>query len=416
MSALAIRVNNLGKKYRIGGRQEGYGTLRDALASAVQVPLQMLRNRDRRIRPVEIWALRDVSFEVKPGEVLGIIGRNGAGKSTLLKILSRITYPTVGRAEIFGRVGSLLEVGTGFHPELTGRENIYLNGAVLGMKKAEIQRKFDEIVEFSEIAQFLDTPVKRYSSGMYMRLAFAIAAHLEPEILIVDEVLAVGDAAFQRKCLGKMENVAREGRTVLFVSHNMPAILSLCGRVMLLELGRLVDQGSPSSVVQNYLDDVMSSSVTPLDQRVDRSGDGSAKLISLQIESTDPDKVIRSGSRLKMTVGYTSDKPVTRPQFLITILDHMDIGIYLLHNDFVGGLPETLPPCGLVTCLTDPINLTPGRCYVHLELLKGNVQADYIPYAGHFEVEADDIFGTGMFPPREYALCILGHKWWLNQA
>jgi lipopolysaccharide transport system ATP-binding protein len=359
--------------------------------------------------------LRDVSFEVGQGEVLGIIGRNGAGKSTLLKILARVTYPTVGKAVINGRVGSLLEVGTGFHPELTGWENIHLNGAVLGMKKAEIERKFDDIVEFAEIEQFLDTPVKRYSSGMYMRLAFSIAAHLEPEILIIDEVLAVGDAAFQRKCLGKMENVAREGRTVLFVSHNMPAILSLCDRVLLLDHGKLVDQGTPSNIVQHYLDDVMSSAVTPLHQRVDRSGDGSARLVSFQIESDDSDKVIRSGSRLKMTIDYTSDQPVTRPQFLITILDHMDTGIYLLHNDFVGGLPESLPPRGSVTCLTDPINLTPGRCYVHLELLKGNAQADYIPYAGHFDVEADDIFGTGMFPPREYVLCILGHQWRLNE-
>ena len=415
MSVNAIQVDGLGKRYRIGGRQARIDTLRDLITSAVQAPLRLWRGGKFTESKQEFWALHDISFEVKQGEVLGIIGRNGAGKSTLLKILARVTYPTVGRAVINGQVGSLLEVGTGFHPELTGWENIYLNGAVLGMKKAEIERKFDAIVDFAEIEPFLDTPVKRYSSGMYMRLAFSIAAHLEPEILIVDEVLAVGDAAFQRKCLGKMENVAREGRTVLFVSHNLPAILALCDRVILLDFGRLVNQGSPASVVQHYLDDVMSSSVTPLDQRMDRSGDGSARLISLQIESTDPDKVIRSGSRLKITVSYTSDKPVTRPQFLITIVDHMDTGIYLLHNDFVGGLPETLPPYGLVTCLTEPINLTPGRCYVCLELLKGNVRADYIPYAGYFDVEADDIFGTGMFPPREYVLCILGHQWWFNQ-
>jgi lipopolysaccharide transport system ATP-binding protein len=416
MSASIIQVYGLGKRYRIGGRQERIDTLRDLIASAMQAPMRFRREGKLAKDKNEFWALQDVSFEVMQGNVLGIIGRNGAGKSTLLKILARVSYPTVGRAIVNGRVGSLLEVGTGFHPELTGWENIYLNGAILGMKKAEIERKFDDIVEFAEIGQFLDTPVKRYSSGMYMRLAFSIAAHLEPEILIVDEVLSVGDAAFQRKCLGKMENVAREGRTVLFVSHNMPAILSLCDKVMLLDLGKLVDQGSPASVVQHYLNDVMLSSVTPLDQRMDRSGDGTARLISLQIESTDPDKVIRSGSRLKMTIGYKSDKPLTRPQFLITILDHMDVGIYLLHNDFVGGLPEILPPCGSVTCLTDPINLTPGRCYVHLELLKGNVQADFVPYGGYFDVEADDIFGTGMFPPREYVLGVLGHKWWANQA
>ena len=415
MSAYTIRVDGFGKRYRIGGPQARTDTLRDLITSAAQAPLRLLRGGKLVESKKEFWALQDVSFEVEQGEVLGIIGRNGAGKSTLLKILARVTYPTVGRASINGRVGSLLEVGTGFHPELTGWENIYLNGAVLGMKKAEIKRKFDDIVGFAEIEPFLDTPVKRYSSGMYMRLAFSIAAHLEPEILIVDEVLAVGDAAFQRKCLGKMENVAREGRTVLFVSHNMPAILSLCGRAILLDMGRLVNQGSPASIVQHYLDDVMSSSVTPLEQRMDRSGDGSAKLTSLQIESTDHDKVIRSGSCLKITIGYASDKPVARPQFLITIMDHMNVGIYLLHNDFVGGLPETLPPSGIVTCLTDPINLTAGRCYIDLELLKGNVQADYIPYAGHFDVESDDVFGTGMYPPREYVLGILGHQWQVNQ-
>jgi len=270
MSAYTIRVDGLGKRYRIGGPQARTDTLRDLITSAAQAPLRLLRGGKLVESKKEFWALQDVSFEVEQGEVLGIIGRNGAGKSTLLKILARVTYPTVGRASINGRVGSLLEVGTGFHPELTGWENIYLNGAVLGMKKAEIKRKFDDIVGFAEIEPFLDTPVKRYSSGMYMRLAFSIAAHLEPEILIVDEVLAVGDAAFQRKCLGKMENVAREGRTVLFVSHNMPAILSLCGRAILLDMGRLVNQGSPASIVQHYLDDVMSSSVTPLEQRMDR--------------------------------------------------------------------------------------------------------------------------------------------------
>ena len=253
MSAVAIHVENLGKRYRIGDRREGYSTLRDAIASAAQTPLWILRDRNRKNSSRQFWALKDVSFEVKQGEVVGIIGRNGAGKSTLLKILTRVTYPTAGRAEIRGRIGSLLEVGTGFHPELTGRENIYLNGAILGMRKTEIQQKFDEIVEFAEIEKFLDTPVKRYSSGMYMRLAFAIAAHLEPEILIVDEVLAVGDAAFQKKCLGKMGKVAKEGRTVLFVSHNMVAIESLCNRVIWLDQGQLMAEGHPASVVSTYL-------------------------------------------------------------------------------------------------------------------------------------------------------------------
>lgn len=246
-----IKVENISKQYRLGLRQEPYGSLRETITRAVQAPLKRLRENGRKVETV--WALRDVSFEVLPGEVIGIIGRNGAGKSTLLKILSRITEPTNGRTELYGRVGSLLEVGTGFHSELTGRENIFLNGAVLGMKRREIAEKFDEIVSFAEIDRFLDTPVKHYSSGMYMRLAFAVAAHLEPEILLVDEVLAVGDAEFQAKCLGKMGAVANEGRTVLFVSHNMAAVQALCKKVICLEKGRIAEQGATDSTVKNYL-------------------------------------------------------------------------------------------------------------------------------------------------------------------
>lgn len=413
MSQTVVQAWRLGKRYRIGGPQETYPTLRDAISSAALRPLTWLKHRHEP-RPEEFWALRDISLEVQAGEVLGIIGRNGAGKSTLLKILSRVTFPTEGGADIRGRVGSLLEIGTGFHPELTGRENIFLNGAVLGMKKAAIQRKFDEIVQFAEIEQFLDTPIKRYSSGMYMRLAFSVAAYLEPDILIVDEVLAVGDAAFQKKCLGQMDKVAQDGRTVLFVSHNMPMILSLCKRVLLLDQGKLIAQGSASKIVQQYLEAELSKMAMPLHQREDRWGDGSAKITFLEIESTDPDKIIRPGSRLKITIGYCSQKSIQHPQFMINIYDPLNIGIYLLHNDFVGGLPDIVPPQGSVTCLTDPINLTPGRWNVHLELLKGNVRADYIPAAGSFEVETDDVFGSGMMPPREWALGILGHKWWLN--
>lgn len=247
-----IRVENISKQYQLGLRQEGVVTLREVLTGALRAPLQRLRRNGRR-RAEMIWALKDVSFEVFPGEVIGIIGRNGAGKSTLLKILSRITEPTTGRMELYGRVGSLLEVGTGFHPELTGRENIFLNGAVLGMKRKEIAQKFQEIVTFAEIDKFLDTPVKHYSSGMYMRLAFAVAAHLEPEILLVDEVLAVGDAEFQAKCLGKMGAVASEGRTVLFVSHNMAAVQSLCKSVIWLQAGKIFEQGPKDRVVKNYL-------------------------------------------------------------------------------------------------------------------------------------------------------------------
>lgn len=261
MSDTIIKVEGIGKRYRIHHRKaERYTALRDVIADKVRGIFRSHR-RDVAERPAveDFWAVRDVSFQVERGEVLGIIGRNGAGKSTLLKILSRITEPTEGRVQLNGRVASLLEVGTGFHPELTGRENIYLNGAILGMPRAEIERKFDEIVAFAEVDQFLDTPVKRYSSGMYVRLAFAVAAHLEPEILIVDEVLAVGDAGFQKKCLGKIGEVADGGRTVLFVSHNMVAVASLCDRAALMDQGSLVASGLPSTVVSNYLKQVVTS-------------------------------------------------------------------------------------------------------------------------------------------------------------
>jgi lipopolysaccharide transport system ATP-binding protein len=254
MDDTAIRVENLSKRYRIGGPQARYKTIRESLMDMAAAPVRRLRTLGQPSPDDEtIWALKDVSFDVKRGEVVGIIGRNGAGKTTLLRILSRITEPTEGYAEIRGRVGSLLEVGTGFHPELTGRENIYLNGAILGMRRAEIDRKFDEIVAFSEIEKFLDTPVKRYSSGMYVRLAFSVAAHLEPEILLVDEVLAVGDAAFQKKCLGKMGDVASEGRTVLFVSHNMNSISQLCEQAALLEEGSLKTLGEARTTIHEYL-------------------------------------------------------------------------------------------------------------------------------------------------------------------
>jgi lipopolysaccharide transport system ATP-binding protein len=244
-----IEITGLSKQYRIGRREAAYGSLRESFVRALRSPLRKVGSRSEET----IWALKDVSATVEAGEVVGVIGRNGAGKSTFLKILSRITEPTSGRVDLYGRVGSLLEVGTGFHPELTGRENIYLSGALLGMKRTEIQQKFDEIVQFAELEKFLDTTVKYYSSGMYMRLAFAVAAHLEPEILLVDEVLAVGDAAFQKKCLGKMSEVAQTGRTVMFVSHNMTAVNQLCSRCLLIADGRLVMNGKTSDVVAAYL-------------------------------------------------------------------------------------------------------------------------------------------------------------------
>jgi lipopolysaccharide transport system ATP-binding protein len=280
----AIRVEDLGKQYAIGAEAESGQTFREMLVGAVKAPFRRWARLGGSIAPEEqFWALEGISFEVKVGEALGIIGRNGAGKSTLLKILSRITEPSRGRAVIRGRVSSLLEVGTGFHPELTGRENIMLNGAILGMSRGEILRKFDEIVAFAEIAKFLETPVKRYSSGMYVRLAFAVAAHLEPDILIVDEVLAVGDAEFQKRCLGKMEGVAKEGKTVLFVSHSMPAITRLCSRALLLDAGRIAMEGDPAAVTARYLGSDIDAAAERTWARDRAPGDDAARLKAVRV-------------------------------------------------------------------------------------------------------------------------------------
>jgi len=312
MSEIAIQVKGLGKQYRLGGKVDGYRTLRDTLADTATWPLRLLKG-ELRHRAEKIWALRDISFEVQRGHVLGIIGRNGAGKSTLLKILSRVTEPTAGYAEIRGRVGSLLEVGTGFHPELTGRENIYLNGAVLGMKRREIAAKFDEIVEFSGVSKFIDTAVKHYSSGMYLRLAFSVAAHLEPEILIVDEVLAVGDAEFQRKCLGKMSDVAEAGRTVLFVSHNMSAILRLTEQSIVLEKGELVFRASTREAVDYYMASGLSQSGERIWSEEDIPADAAPfKPIAMRVR--DPQgkvaESVQSRQPLEIEIEYELKQPI----------------------------------------------------------------------------------------------------------
>jgi lipopolysaccharide transport system ATP-binding protein len=313
----SISIQGLCKLYQIGGADRGdYQTLRETMMSGLS---SLMRRGRRRIGSQsdcgEMWALRDVSFDVKPGEVVGIIGRNGAGKSTLLKVLSRITHPTRGRARLNGRVGSLLEVGTGFHPELTGRENVYLNGAILGMSRREIGRKFDDIIAFAEIERFLDTPVKRYSSGMYMRLAFAVASHLEPEILIVDEVLAVGDAQFQNKCLGRMNQVSREGRTVLFVSHNMSAMKSLCTRGILLDRGRLVYDGDIDDAVNRYLTDNTRSGtpgVIPDDAPRHTDSPGEARICTVRLinaEGADTSQLY-FGEPVRIGIQYEATRPI----------------------------------------------------------------------------------------------------------
>jgi lipopolysaccharide transport system ATP-binding protein len=327
MNDTVIRVENLGKRYRIGASHERYKTLRDTLVSGIKAPIQKLQHgstaRHASTGPNLIWALRDISFDVPRGKVMGIVGRNGAGKSTLLKILSRVTEPTEGSAEIHGRVGSLLEVGTGFHPELTGRENIYLNGAILGMKRLEIERKFDEIVAFSEVEQFIDTPVKRYSSGMYLRLAFAVAAHLEPEILVVDEVLAVGDAEFQRKCMGKMSDVAQAGRTVLFVSHNMSAVLRLTEETIVLDKGRLVFRAPTPQAVDYYMAAGFTGSGERLWNPQDIPADAAPFApLALRLRDTKGHIVdtLRSTESIHVEIEYHLEQPITG----------LRVGIYLL--------------------------------------------------------------------------------------
>lgn len=334
MSEIAIRVEGLSKRYQIGARQRGYKTMREGLTNAAVAPFRAIRSKwqgtseKNQSGNNSIWALQDISFEVKRGEALGLIGPNGSGKSTLLKILSRITEPTHGVADIHGRVSSLLEVGTGFHPELTGRENVYLNGAILGMRKQEIDRKFDEIVAFSEVEKFIDTQVKRYSSGMYLRLAFAVAAHLEPEILLVDEVLAVGDAAFQRKCLGKMGDVAKEGRTVFLVSHNMASITRLSDKALWLKNGRVQAFGEPETVVADYL----SSGVNEFAEIAFSNGSGSApapgsdyvRLLAARIRNSDGHVTSTLDCRLPFTVEveYKILRPTNSLRIGITVSAH----------------------------------------------------------------------------------------------
>ena len=348
MVDLAVRAAHISKRYRLGAEVQGRLT-------------DLVWDRLRRLRPGEapereaaiVWALDDVSFEVREGEAVAFVGRNGAGKSTLLKVLSRITKPTSGYAEVCGRVGSLIEVGSGFHQDLTGRENVYLYGAVLGMRRREVQRKFDEIVAFAEIDRFIDTPVKRYSSGMYMRLAFAVAAHLEPDILIVDEVLSVGDLPFQQKCLGKMEQATSGGRTVLFVSHNIGAVNALCQRAYLLEGGRIVESGTAVDVTRKYLAQFRVSDVSPLHERTDRAGDGSIRFTSLDVRSAEGGPV-SSSSRLRITLSYESASELTSPRFLVTILDEDGNGVYRLDTHAEGGLPQTLPSRGTCLLYTSP--------------------------------------------------------------
>jgi len=395
MSDLAIRCEKLGKRYRIGQRQS-YLALRDVLTHAATAPLRFFRasspeasNNGTR----HIWALKDACFQVREGEVVGIIGRNGAGKSTLLKILARVTKPTEGFAKVHGRLGSLLEVGTGFHPELTGRENVYLSGAILGMGKREIARKFDEIVAFAEVKEFIDTPLKHYSTGMQMRLAFAVAAHLEPEILLVDEVLAVGDAAFQKKCLGKMREVGREGRTVLFVSHNMTATRSLCSRAFLLEQGRIVHSGFTEECVERYLlsagDQMAAEADTGgLPRPAEVAQDGTLRITRVKLETSTNHAVLFSDNPLTLTMHFVVTQPITK--LLLGFSVHSSGGMKVFECrsvDSCGPIPEIYPGRYSIRCVLRKNPLNPGLYTLTVGSRSENKGLDWLPEVMTFRVE-----------------------------
>ncbi len=413
MSRSAIVVEGLGKEYRLGQRARHFPSFREAVGNAFRRPLKPRAASPSKAGDPEetFWALKDVSFEVKPGEVVGIIGRNGAGKSTMLKILSRITEPTEGCVRVRGRLASLLEVGTGFHPELSGRENIYLNGSILGMKKAEIDRKFDQIVAFAEIEKFIDTQVKYYSSGMYVRLAFAVAAHLEPQILIVDEVLAVGDAEFQKKCLGRIEEVTREGRTVLFVSHNMPALQNLCSRCIYLEKGRLKLDGDPSALIEAYTQ----ASIAQLRSEEDlchapgRVSTFEPHLTSVRVRGPRSDaSYISMGDSIEVVVDFEASKPLNQVSLWVWIKNNMNIPVFGVDTDINPPEPIGEPMTrGRVVCRIDNLPLMPGTYSIDLYFGSRNFSLDEVRDACRFEVHAADVFGNGKTP-----LSVSGNIFW----
>lgn len=408
MTDIAVRVQDVSKRYRIGAAR--HDTLRDQIAESITGWIR--RNGAEETDPRDLWALQDVSFRIDRGEVVGIIGRNGAGKSTLLKVLSQITEPTKGRIELFGRVGSLLEVGAGFHPELTGRENVYFNGAVLGMTGEEIDRKFDEIVAFAEVEKFLDTPVKRYSSGMYVRLAFAVAAHLEPEILVVDEVLSVGDSAFQRKCLGKMGEVASEGRTVLFVSHNMGAIQKLCTRGILLNDGEIVVDDDVSTVVSQYLGLLDQSTELDLAERADRRGRGAVRLHAVNVSGgkLGNDDKLMTGSPATFHFELSRSCPGLAIGF--TLYNHLGVPIVNLRSslrspyDGVGNVGDSS-----VVCEIPQLLLLPGRYRVEVAVTCRQELEDHLESATNFEVYPGLVNERPVLDSGKWGNATMPHRW-----
>jgi lipopolysaccharide transport system ATP-binding protein len=407
MSKPIITVENLSKSYLVGhesAQRERYAALRDVVArearNFARKAIDVLHGRQivEGDEVEEFWALKNMSFQVEAGEVLGIVGSNGAGKSTLLKVLSRITEPSGGRVLLRGRVASLLEVGTGFHPELTGRENIYLNGAILGMSRAEIRRNFDEIVDFSGVEKFIDTPVKRYSSGMYVRLAFAVAAHLEPDILVIDEVLAVGDAEFQKRCLGKMSEVASGGRTVLFVSHNMTAIKALCGRCILLRDGRLASIGAAADVIDLYLSSKIEKVAIQSDLRtINRKGEGNMRFKSVSFidQRGRSTKSPKTGEELKIRLDFLGNRAEPRPARVgITFYDKTDTPLFLCANEASCSEQLQIGPGDIIECRIPRLPLSGGRYKVGLFLELNGVVEDWLQESLVFDVLDSSYFGT----------------------
>ncbi len=397
MSEIAIRVDELSKRYTIG--RALHGSLREQFAALVRL--------ETRARREDFWALRDLSLEVSRGDALGIIGRNGAGKSTLLKLLSRITHPTRGRIEIHGRVASLLEVGTGFHPELTGRENILLNGTILGMTRREILRRLDDIVDFSGVSNFLDTPVKHYSSGMYVRLAFSVAAHLEPEILIVDEVLAVGDAEFQSKCLGKMGAVTREGRTVLLVSHNMGALRRLCTSGIVLDRGQLVFKGTIERCIEAYAGIKSQYRDILIADRTDRTGTGEVVFTRVDVLSKGEEKgIFRAGEELELVFHLAKQTPKALHRVLVWFQVMKDEEVlFTAHNELQEHF-SLRASVHRVSCTIPRLPLFAGKYQVRIFLMVDGRRADYLEHAREFQVDDADFFQSGKTPVEKMGLLV----------
>ena len=408
-----LEIRNLSKQYRIGGQRAPYESLRESLAGIWQ-RANPFREREREPKG-SFWALRGIDFDVYPGESIGIIGRNGAGKSTLLKILSKITPPTEGYIRARGRVASLLEVGTGFHHELTGRENIYLNGSILGLKKVEIDRKFDEIVDFSGVEAFLDTPLKHYSSGMQLRLAFAVAAHLEPEILVIDEVLAVGDAEFQKKCLGKMGEVSKSGRTILFVSHNMGAVRQLCSRGIVLQAGKIVTDGPTETALSEYLNRSQGKEALAhsFSERSDRRGSGKVRFtaIYLQDEQGRPVNSVMAGDPVSIALTYTSTEPsIDEAIFRIEVVDYAGTVCFLCNSRLTEGPLRAIPSEGQAICTIPRLPLNAGQYSLNLYLRVDREDADILLHASSLFVEEGNFFKTGKLPNKDMGL-LVDHSW-----